>query len=341
MKPILLTAVAFVSTFCFKSSVAQENGILSATSQDLNLIAEEAFEQMRIDQVSAPVFATCFVGGNLMDGPDPMFNGMFSFIGFYARRPSQNGKDQIRTWVSKDAVINGEFGTFAVTKDHFFDGETWDYRDEKMPGLRKVNPLLEGAKHRCSNYCIDSRAAIFQYGIGMSGHQVIDHYGNWSYYDMKLLSVEKSRDSLLAIFDASKGYRYFLTMDPKIEHRATHLAITKNGDKLGEGEANATVVNNIRWGKSRSGHWVGEAGENTSYLKGTKSKHSESRMITWKAAWWFGDKEVPASLFDEKDLQQTRGELLVKFVDEIDAVEAIPDFELPEKTNTPKKAKRK
>jgi hypothetical protein len=323
---ITLFTIVLGADFCF----AQKSGILFEQPKNVEAVAEEAFAQTKIDQVSAPVFATCFVGGRLRDGLEERFNGHFSFIGFYARRPGPNGKDQIRTWVSKDAIVNGQFAPFEMNKDYFFDGERWKYRDENMPGLRSVDPEIEGAKNACSNYCIDSRAAIFQYATGMTSHYAIQQYGNWNYYGIELLSVDQRPRSLQATFESSKGYRYFLTLDPKIEYRASHLAVTEKGNHLGDGEANAFVINSVRWGKSKAGHWVGEAGENTQYIGGTKSKHTNACMISWKAAWWFGDDEVPASLFDEKDLQQSRGELLVKFVDEIEAVEAIPDFGLPE-----------
>ena len=141
--------IAFcTSLMASPASYAEEEGILGKASRKPEEIAESVLDEMLLEVQSASRFATCYVGSFVNDGrAKPNANGIFEFVGFYARGHKNGGGRQIRVWSANDATANGQFLPYFHTNDRLFTNNKWCYT-KCGSSVKDVDPLEENGEYR-------------------------------------------------------------------------------------------------------------------------------------------------------------------------------------------------
>lgn len=303
-------------------------GILGDASRKPEEIAARVLDDMLVEIQSDTRFATCYVGSFVNEGrAKPNANGLFEFVGFYARSPGQEGGRQIRVWSANDATVNGQFQSLFYTNDRLFSGKQWSYT--KCGGsVKDVDPAEKNGEYRFRGLCLDSRLAMIQFAYGINAGKARGLCEKHYFMSANLISAKRLADgNVLAIVQGPGHVRFHCTLDKRYEFRPSKVVVTKENSELAEGDANAIVINEVRWAKQDDDErWIADAGSNTQYGGGTKANAPRAISYNWKSAWWHG-KDVPAEFFEKSKMTSNAGTLFDEFSKFIEKASAVPSLD--------------
>ncbi|QDV84982.1 hypothetical protein [Planctomycetes bacterium TBK1r] len=311
----------------------QQLGILGEAAKKPEDIAGTIIDEMHMEVQSATRFATCYAGSYMNDGrAKPNANGVFEFVGFYARGHNKSGERQVRVWSANDATVNGQFLPFFYTNDRLFTKNKWSYTKCGSP-VKDVDPHEEKGEYRFRGLCLDSRLAMIQFAYGISSGKARGLCEEHYFLSSNLVSAERTQEgNIIAVVQGPGKNRFHCTLDKRYEFRPSKIAVTKEDADLLDGDTNAIVINEIRWTQEKDAEkgkltrWIADAGKNTQYGGGTKASAPRAISYSWKAAWWYGD-DVPAHVFSKEHVTSDSGKLFDEFGKFIEKASSVRSFD--------------